>query len=372
MKKSFFAAAIKPQFRQLLFVMVIAFIIGACSKTSTTDIGSPDNSLPAEQQKGPPPPPPSPANPAIVFNADTTFQYRGQSHTASAIYVIDADGTHRKLIYYDFITSGNGWSKGSTADPEWSGNGQQICFTGRVFAGSIPPIRPSTSQTSIYTLNFSLVNGVPTASNVTKILDGAANGVSYSYPSWSPTANEIAVRTWGSNGNPEKLQIVPSTGGTPTTIFTAPTTDYIISSPCFSPDGSKLAFHFRNYPTGEKWIKVIDRFTGTVLNSIVLDPALGWFDLDWSRTSGSSKLIFRSFIPNSGGLGSLYQLDFNSSSTPTALTSNAADPTWSPDDTKIAYRESTNQQGIIKVLTLSTNTIISISTLGGYSLNWKR
>ena len=372
MKKSFLAVAIKPQSRQLLFVMTLTFIFGACSKTSTTDMGSTDNSVPASQMK-PPPPPPSPANPAIVFNADTTFQYRGQSHTASAIYVIDADGSHRKLIYYDFITSGNSWSRGSTAEPEWSGNGQQICFSGRVLAGSTPPIRPLTSQTSVFTLNFSLVNGVPTASNVTKILDGAADGKSYSNPSWSPTANEIAIKAWGSsNGDPNKIQIVSSTGGTPVTIFTSPTIDFLIGQLCFSPDGSKLAFHIRNNSTGEKWINVIDRFTGAVLNSIVLDPALGWFDLDWSRTSGSSILIFRSFIPNSGGLGSLYQLNFNSSSTPTPLTSNAAYPTWSPDDTKIAFTESTNSQGIIKVLTLATNTITTISLVGSYALNWKR
>ncbi len=371
MKKLLSVVAVKPQFRQMLFVMVLTFIIAACTKTSTIDLGSPYNSLPASQLKSPPPPPPSPANPAIVFNADTVFQFRGQGRSVQAIFVMDADGSHRKMIYHDFLTSGSSWSIGTASDPAWSGNGQQICFTGRVASSSTPPIRPLSGNLSVYTLNVSLVNGVPTASNLLKILDGAANGINYSTPRWSPTVNEIVVKTYQS-GNPEKIQIIPSTGGTPTTIYTVPTTDYTLSSPCFSPDGSKLAFHLRNSPTGEKWIKVIERSTGTALNSIVLDPAYSWSNLNWSNTSGSSTLTFRNIIPNTGAQGTLFTLDFAISSTPVPVASNAAYPTWSPDDSKIAFSESTNSQGIIKVLTLSTNTVTTISTLGGYALNWKR
>lgn len=372
MKKLFIADAIKPQFRQIVFVMTFTFIIGACSKTSTTDIGITDNPLPASQKKGgPPPPPPTPANSAIIFNVDTTFQHKGQARSVQAIFVMDADGSHRKMIYHDFITSGSSWSIGTASNPSWSGNGQQICFSGRVVWNSIPPIRPGSSTNSVFTLNFSLVNGVPTASNVTKILDGAGNGIDYKNPTWSPTVNEIAVSVSYVNGDPDKIQIVPSTGGTPTTILTTPT-DHGITALCFSPDGSRIAYQLRNFLTGEKWIKVIERATGIPLNSIVLDPAYSWQNLDWSRTSGSSTLTFRNIIPNTGAQGTLFTLDFSVSSTPVAVGSNAAHPTWSPDDTKIAFSESTNPQGPIRVLTLSSNTISTISTLGGYALNWKR
>lgn len=372
MNNLFLDAVTKPKSRQLLFVMTFTFIIGACSKTSTTDIGITDNSLPTSQKKGgPPPPPPTPANSAIVFNVDTTFQHKGQARSVQAIFVMDADGSHRKMIYHDFLTSGSSWSIGTASDPSWSGNGQQICYAGRVGISSAPPIRPLSSYNSVYTLNVSLVNGVPTASNLTKILDGAANGINYNTPRWSPAVNEIAVRA-SQSGNPDKLLIIPATGGTPTTIYSVPATDYILSYPCYSPDGLKVAFHLRNTTTGERWIKVIDRATSAVLNSIVLDPAYSWQNLDWSRTSGSSTLTFRNIIPNTGAQGTLYTLDFNVSSTPVPVVSNGAHPTWSPDDTKIAFSESTNPQGPIRVLTLSSNTISTISTLGGYALNWKR
>jgi Tol biopolymer transport system component len=370
MKKIFLAVEIQPQFLQLLFVTALTFLIGACSKIKT-DIVSPDNSLAVSQLKPPPPPPPGPSNPAIVFNTDTVFQFRGQGRSVQAIFVMDADGSHRKMIYNDFLTSGSSWSIGTASDPAWSANGQQICFAGRVASSSVPPLRPLSANGSIFTLNVSLVNGVPTASGLTKILDGAASGINYNTPRWSPTVNEIVVRA-SQTGNPEKLQIIPASGGASTTIYTAPTTDHIISSPCFSPDGSKLAFHLRNLPTGERWIKVIERTTGLPLNSIVLDPAYSWQNLNWSNTNGSTNLTFRNIIPNTGGQGALYTLDFNVSSTPVPVAANAAYPTWSPDDTKIAFSESTNSQGIIKVLTLSTNTVTTISTLGGYALNWKR
>ena len=350
----------------LSIATILAVMIGSCSKK---DIQPTESPIEVSANK-PPPPPPTPANPAIIFNADTTFTYRGQQHGVQAIFVMDADGSHRKMIHHDFVTSGNSWSLGNVTNPKWSGNGQQACFAGRVFMSSGPPIRPLSSFSSIFTMNVSLINGVPTASNVTKILDGEVNSTSYVYPAWSPTANEIVMKA-GQSGLPDRLQIIPATGGTAVTIYTSPSVDLFIHSPCFSPDGSKIAFHLRNGSV-EKSIQVIDRFTGSVLNSVTLDPAYGWSELDWSRTEGSSTLCFRKTIPNTGAQGFLCTLNFNISSTPTELTPNAAYPTWSPNDSQIAYSESTNLQGIIKVFTLSTNTNTTISTVGGYSLNWKR
>lgn len=203
------------------------------------------------------------------------------------------------------------------------------------------------------------------------ILDGPANGVSWGDPDWSPTANEIVVvREFPSFGYPTELQIVPSGGGTPTTVFACPSTDFHAYSPCFNSDGSKIAFHVRQFSTGDRWLKVIDRATGTVLNSIALNSSYDWRDLDWSRTSGSTVLVLRN-EPIGGGQSRIYTLDFSSSSTPVQVSTDAWLPTWSPDDSKIAYVQSPSGQGL-RVLTLSNNSSTLISTTQATSLDWKR
>lgn len=341
----------KSPLARVSFALVLALCIGACSQMENTEQGNP---VDASLEKAPPPPPPPPANPAITYVNTKQYKYKGVTYTVPSVYVMDADGTHQTMLWNNFTTNGSNGTYGTILYPKWSGNGQNICF-------SMP------QDGDIYTLAVSLVNGVPTASNVTKILDGTTSGVTYHRPAWSPTANEIVVLA-NETGTPQRLQVVASTGGTPTTLYTCATTEYGIDSPCFSPDGSKIGLLLKKEVTSERWIIVIERSTGNVLNSISLDPNYYVDWMDWSRTSGSSTMAF-SRHPVGGGQSNLFTLDISTSTTPTQVGSDGVCPTWSPDDGKLAYHHP--QGWSIKALTLSSGVITTLSSTGNFP-NWKR
>jgi Tol biopolymer transport system component len=379
MSKEFSTRPINSFGLQMTLILSMLLFIGACSKKDLqANVKSDGANVGMETSKTQPPQPP-PANPAIVFIADTIMGFRGTNYIVPCIFVMNADGSHRTLVYMDYVQSGNAMSYGVPFAPKWSGNGQQICFSNRVYFSSGG--RPVENYNSIYTMNISVVNGVPTGSNVTRILDGNPVATNYTDPVWSPTANEIAFQA-RQNGIPGKLQVVPATGGTPSTIYTCPSTDYITSvGPCYNPDGSKLAFELRlaNNTTLQMWVTVIDRNSGTVQASVALDTTISWTSnvpqMDWSRTPGSTTLAFVGGPMNSS-LTSVYTLNYTTSSTPTQIpnTSYATSPSWSPDDSKIVYSIA-NIPGVnkgIKIVTLSNNSSTAISNIYSFDTNWKR
>jgi hypothetical protein len=368
MKKTFSTTAIQS----LTLFLFSALIISSCKKQF---IQPANNPVSTEVSAGKTPPTTStPANPAIVFASDSAFKYKGQTYHAPCMFVADADGSHRTMIYNRFFTSGNSVSIGGIGGAKWSGNGQQICFGGSIFSTSGPnPPYPIDTTGSISTLNFTVINGVPVTSNVVKILNGQATGTSYSSPAWSPVANEI-VFVAQKRFVPTKIQIIPSTGGIPATIYTCPNaTDYGVGVPAFNADGTKIAFpliYYNPYDlTIEQWIKIIDRTTSAEIQSIQIPNVTSGAatGLEWSKTN-NTKLAFETGRR-------IYTIDYSTSLTPTQVTAvNSRYPTWSPDDSKIAYTSCDNScpnMGI-SVLTLSSNNTIFISKKPDVEANWKR
>ena len=325
-----------------VIAIATSIIFAACSDVDRLNPNDPLQDVSTRLLK-PQPSPAHPANPAI------TYRSWGMNHGlyTTGVFVMDADGNNQTMLYSDR----NGWE---IIFPKWSGNGNKICF--QQYPGDV------------YTLDVSLVNGVPTASNVTRILTHTSNPLfGYYRPVWSPTANEIAVIT-SSGPAPQRILVVPSAGGTPSTLYTCLSSDYGVDSPCYSPDGTKIGFLLKKEVTGERWMMVIERSTGNVLKSISLDPAYSVSWMDWSRGSGSNTVIF-SRNPVGGGQSNIFTMDINVPTTPTQVVSNGTDPSWSPNDTQFSYY---NSQGIwVRSLGNNTSTLISTASDKPHP-NWKR
>ena len=333
--------------------LFLAALIGACSQTENGSESNPtDPTISTERPTLPPPPP---ANPAITYIDTKQYKYKGVTYNVPSVYVMDADGSHKTMLWNNFTTNGNSGTYGTLTFPKWSGNGQKICFN-MYYSGN----------NDVYTLDVTIVNGVPKASNVTKILAGNSS-LWYGRPTWSPTANEIALISFPS-ANIQRVAVMPSTGGTPVTLYTCASTNYGIDSPCYSPDGTKIGFIMRNNTTQEHWIMVVERSTGNVLSSVSIGSSYRNCGIDWSRISNSTTFALNG-NPVSGSQTNLYTLDISVSTTPTQVMSNGTYPSWSPNDSQIAFH---NPVGYgISALTLSNSTTTSLSTTGAYP-NWKR
>ena len=343
----------KKTIQSMIAIALLAMIAGSCSDVPTN---SPDSAVTSYAKNGPPS---QSANPAIAYTHSFWCTNHGTRTIMSGIHVMDADGSHQTLLYNGFNATTPSASV-QAGDPDWSGNGQNICFSG--------------NAKDVYTMGVSLVNGVPTASNVTKLLDATAllgsNG-SFQNPVWSPTANEIAVVAHQLNTE-NKIQTVPSGGGTPTTLFTTPSIYHHLRGLTYSPDGSKIAcVMFQGTGSGfDCSILVIDRSTG---NTVATIPLGSWvnppMDLAWSHSSGSTTLVYTVGSSTSSSL-SIYTVDYAVSSTPTLVLVNAGSQTltWSPDDTKIMFGD---YNYVIRQLTLSMNAVAMVAT-EDYQPSWKR
>ena len=351
-------------------VLTLALCFLACSDTEPINPTEPAQSDTPGLLRGSPAPNLS-ANPAITFiRWYTVFRQGNYTFQVPAVWVMDANGANPTMVYANYVFNGrNGQnSYNYVYDPTWSPNGQKICFN----------LAASGMMRDLYTMNISLVNGVPTSSNVTKICDGAASGGYYRKGVWSPTANEIAV-VFAHNPDPMKIQIVPSTGGTPTTIYTcASNPDYGLNAfISYSPDGSQIAFNEVQNSTGYKWLKILDRATGLVIKTIDVSQFYVIHGIDWSRTANSSTVAFSASL-SSTGPDNVYTIDVSAGSpTPVLRKSGGKHPSWSPDDSKFVFLATSWSGGVssyngLRTFTLSNSAITNLSTSNDQYPDWKR
>lgn len=264
---------------------------------------------------------PSNANPAFAFKSYFSVGQR----IIPGIYVMDVNGANKTKVYSNY----NSQVIHDVDYPAWNETGDKLCFT--------------SDFADLYTLNISLVNGVPTGSGATKIADGIAAGGKYKQGKWRPGASQIAC-LWKKTGEADKIHLVPSAGGSPTVLYTAANTDWVIEDDiAFNPDGSRLLFSERQVSTGFIYLKVFDLNLAMVINSSDMSQFKYIKELDWARTAGTNTIAIIT-VPNcdntyigSQGINQLYTLDV-SSSTP-SLTWRKDDLgnsiSWSPDDLKI-------------------------------------
>lgn len=353
----------------IFFLAVI--ILAACSKT----IQEPDNlQKPAEEtmQKGKPAPPTS-ANPAFAFKSYFSVGQR----IIPGIYVMDVTGANKTKVYSNY----NNQVIHHVDYPAWNETGTKLCFT--------------SDFADLYTLNISLNNGVPAGSGATKIADGIAAGGQYKQGKWRPGASQIAC-LWKKTGDPDKIHLIPASGGSPTVLYAAQNTDWIIEDDiAFNPNGSRLLISERQVSTGLIFLKVFDLNSNQVINSIDMIQFKYIKELDWARTAGTNTVAIIT-VPRcdntnigSQGINQLYTLDV-SSAVP-SLTWRKDDLgntiSWSPDDLKInvapytsaSYCNTTTgccdrvYEQSFRILTLSTGVFSTwFSSFQVIHPDWKR
>ncbi len=305
--------------KKILSSLALIVLIIGCKK----EVSEPGNTVqgqPESQIKKPPPPPPPNANPAFAFQDYFTQGNR----SIPGIFVMDVTGANKTKVYSNYTNQSY-----QTPDfPAWSGNGAQICFT--------------LNSTDLYTLNITQVNGVPTGSGATKIGDGVAAGGTYKQGKWRPGANQIAC-VYKKTGEADKIHLLPSTGGSPSVLYTSASTDWVIENDiAFKSDGSNLVFSERQISSGFVFLKVLDVSTSQVIKSIDLSQYKSIRELDWAKSLGSNTVAITtepycdgSQIGN-GGVHQLQTVDV-SAATPslTLLKNDVGNISISPDDTKI-------------------------------------
>lgn len=303
--------------KKIISSLALLFIFNACKKSEILVHQEEITSVAANKK----PSPPASVNPAIAYRRNYVINPK---RTVPAIYVMDAGGGNKTKVYTNY----NNTTFQTPDFPTWSPDGTKLCF--------------NLNGTDLYTLSISIVNGIPTGSNATKIADGVAEAGNYRKGVWNPAvgAHEIAS-VWKQSSNPTNIRIVPANGGTPSTLYTSPGSGYEIDDQIsFSPDGSKLAFTERQQSTGIITLKIIERLSGNIVKTTDLSQFFRVTGLDWSNTAGSDVIAF-SVWPlcsvDNNGLRKLYKIDMSSSSpAPTLLSNNERDGvSWSPDDMQI-------------------------------------
>jgi Tol biopolymer transport system component len=268
-----------------------------------------------------------PANPEIAYVID--------GGNANLIAVMNADGSNQTQVY-----SG---SNGNFFTPSWSplGSGTQLDPYSIAFE----------CCGGLWRIDVAVVNGVPQGSNEIILLSG-----DYFNPAWSPAGDEIAV-----DGYATGIFVVPAGGGAAQTLYTPPA-GRLARYPTWSPDASQIAFVEQDESGGtNNVITILDRDTGTVLNTLPLGQQfLSVTHLDWSRGVNRNALAFTA--------GGVYTLDLPSGS-PSFVISGGS-PSWSPDDTKLAFKGSGRQAGV-QVITLATGAVQTLKK-GGLLPDWRR
>lgn len=343
----------RSTFLKGLAIFSAALAFTACDTDSPVESGSTTMNRPA------PPPPPANANPAFVMIG--TVPTGKHTSPLTVIQVVDADGSDKATVF-------RGQSGSIFRKPTWGPGGAgtaaspwTISFTEGI--GDVSYLRR---------VDVWVVNGVVQSSAATTVVSYPSTaGKAARIQAWSPstTTREIAYTEadWNSLPSPEtsRLMVVSDTGGTPVELHAA--SGVHIGPISWNADGSKLAVTCSSATQGVH-IRIIDRVTPANVQVILANQHNSISFIDWSR-SGLNQIAYGA---NASVNGTYYLYTTNvSDATPTpsqVLSSSQAVigtyPTWSPDNTRLAYNGD-------KIITLATGTLSTILT-GLRSPDWRR
>jgi Tol biopolymer transport system component len=300
-------------------VVLCLVVVSGCQDGSGPSVVTSPEGKPAYEGAKPPPPPP--ADPAIACIA----KRRGTGPWD--LKVMNADGSNLTTVY----TS----TSPQFTLPSWSPGGDHIA---------------AASVFNVWRIDVAVVNGVPTGSNPTILLDRTTTlgGVA-----WSPLGDQIAFH----DVNLKTIETIPANGGSATVLYTSTDPHTFIPSLAWSRDAAQIAFT----EGGAIRVLTIGGGTTTVLGpeywqQLGLDPPNF---LDWARTQD-----VLTFSVGASGYLAVYTLDI-SGGTPDFVVEGWV-PTWSPDDQYILFED----RGFKKV-NVNTGQITSLG-VGGQWPDWRR
>jgi Tol biopolymer transport system component len=256
-----------------------------------------------------------PADPAIAF----VGKQKVRGDTIDVVMVMNVDGSNQAVIYQEEYFS-------LTCGPSWSPDGNSIAWCGYTYIPNVPGW-----NFGVWRIDVVIVNGVPQGTNLQQLVD-EGDGRYFSSIAWSPLGNEIAYTVHLYDPGMYKIDAVQATGGTPYSIYTAPEGHAIDihAGLAWSSDGAQLATCGGEIPAGNegKSIMIVDRATGTVAHRL-LTGQFPFGGLDWAR-QGSNTLAFHAN-------GAIYTVDIDSGTAVPVV--EGSGPSWSPDNSEIAYRQ---------------------------------
>ena len=269
-------------------------------------------------------------DPAITFTNSITVKSGKASVTTNYLVVMNTDGSNKTSIYSS--------TTASFGRPSWSPDGKHIVF-----------ILGSPSQ--IYTIDVSVVNGIPKGSNLKQIpITNSPSLEPASTVVWSPKGDKFLFNGSNKGG----LYTILITGGLATLEYTPDTGDGIFTQ-CWSPTADSIAFE-ESTPNGYS-LRMLD--LGTHQTSIILPPNTNFFPRYpvWSRHG--DRIAIDGFNPNVIANPAVYTIAIlgpNQFGAPKELFANGICPAWSPDDSKLEYYYS-----------LQTKTVYSYDFTSGIS-----
>lgn len=306
-------------------------LLGSCTKKDKVlNPQSVSNTFSTVVEKAPTPPVP-PADPAIAYVV---------TGTVPKLMVMNADGSNQTVIQ----------TGTSIGQPSWSPDAHSIVFTGTI-----------GGQNGILIVDVSVVNGIPTGSNLRPIpINNVTNKPSWAR--WSPLGDLIVFRATSSEYD-RNIYTIPPTGGTATIVYTSPT-GISPTHPDWSPDASKLVFcEATNGAPYQKNLLVLELETSQVTTVL---PFSDFYLKRWPAWSRNGDRI--AYSGTSGNNAeAIYTVTPVANATPVKVI-NGVFPTWSPDDSKFAFNGS-KPAGIYSY-TFSSGTRQKLSD--GTWANWRR
>ena len=283
---------------------------------------------------------PTPADPAIAFVV------RG---TLNELRVVDASGAHETTIWQS--------SYAGFAIPTWSPDGSKILI----------------KDFDLITLDVSVVDGIPVASNPV-VLPDLPNTTSAA-PDWAPDGSEIAF--FGTEGTSTYgIWVMASDGSGANRIYTAPAGTRV-RYPTWSPDGSQIAFIQRNLdPEGRgddyhPVLTVINRTGGTVAASRAFTEFGNVLFPTWQRTAGGTLLAIEARAAARKARDRKYHVYIVDPFTGGApdLIDEGGHPTWSSDDSEVAFISS---NGKLVAFNRATGATRTVSNSNAHGPDWMR